>query len=423
MRSLVSLFTFAFLSLFSHAQDFVLVSVGESYGLQSYYSLDNDAENQVDNNAWDLAFHFHDGSILINESSKTTFLEPARELRCYEAPSNNFDETFTSDDIGERLWNVEDDWSKGALNTSRDSNDPDDLGWGRRNNDGTISGEKVFALRLKSGSWIKLMVESANASEYKIKTAGLDGSNPRIFSIPVRGDAPGVFSYYSLESNSVVNSVPDSWDMVFKRYVTPIDDNLGGFLDYTVTGVLTFPGTQVAKAVGVVPEDVALSTYRDSFSQHADAIGYEWKDFDFENSNEWTVYEDQAYFIKTVSGDIWKIVFIDFEGTSTGNAVFQKYYLGVSSVKDKDNNSLFMKVYPNPVNSNSQVVLDGIKSGQNIRLQIFDTQGQLVWQANSNVTNGLNVLHLRDLRMPGGTYHLRVKTNEQIITQTIFVAP
>jgi hypothetical protein len=155
----------------------------------------------------------------------------------------------------------------------------------------------------------------------------------------------------------------------------------------------------------------------------ADAIGYEWKDFDFENSNEWTVYEDQAYFIKTVSGDIWKIVFIDFEGTSTGNAVFQKYYLGVSSVKDQDNSSLFMKVYPNPVNSNSQVVLDGIKSGQNIRLQIFDTQGQLVWQANSNVTNGLNVLHLRDLRMPGGTYHLRVKTNEQIITQTIFVAP
>ncbi|MCB0662614.1 MAG: hypothetical protein KDC24_07735, partial [Saprospiraceae bacterium] len=81
------IFTFLLFGSNLFAQDFVLVSVGESYGLQSYYSLSNDAETQVDNNAWDLAFHFYDGSILINESSKTTFLEPSRELRCYAAPT------------------------------------------------------------------------------------------------------------------------------------------------------------------------------------------------------------------------------------------------------------------------------------------------------------------------------------------------
>lgn len=423
MRFLLPLFSFFCCCPAVIAQDFVLVSVGESYGLQSYYSLTNDTETQVDNNEWDLAFHFYDGSIHINESSKTTFLEPAKELRCYAALTNNFDDVFTSDDLGSRLWNVEADWSKGALNTSRNPNDPDDFGWGVRGNDGTISGNKVFVFRLKSGKWIKLMVVSADNNSYELKTAGLDGSNPGSITIPVSSRMQGDFAYYSLENNSLVTTVPAAWDMVFKRYVTPIDDNLGGLLDYTVTGVLCFPGTEVAKAVGVVPEDVSLMEYRDSFTNIADAIGYEWKDFDFENSNEWTVYEDQAYFIKTVSGELWKIVFIDFEGTSTGNTVFQKYYLGVSSLNDQEDAAVFMKVFPNPVNAQSQVILDGVISAQTARINLFNNSGQLVWNAHATLKSGLNVLHLSGLDVPGGSYYLSVQTAEQIISQPIFVAP
>ncbi|MCB0662573.1 MAG: T9SS type A sorting domain-containing protein, partial [Saprospiraceae bacterium] len=149
---------------------------------------------------------------------------------------------------------------------------------------------------------------------------------------------------------------------------------------------------------------------------------YEWKSFDFQNSNEWTVYEDQAYFIKTVSGDLWKIVFIDFEGTSTGNAVFQKYYLGVSAIQEQQASSLFMKVYPNPVTSASQVIIDGVTSTMPAQLNIYDAAGRLVYAAKSTLKSGLNVLHLRDFSQPGGIYHLQVKTNEQIISQSILVA-
>ncbi|MEZ5058832.1 MAG: HmuY family protein [Saprospiraceae bacterium] len=419
------LFTFLFFFILNIgiglSQDFVLVSVGESYGLQSYYSLSNDNESQIDNNDWDIAFHYFDGSLLINESSKTTFLEPAKELRCYATPFTDFNQTFTSDDVTDRLWNEEASWSKGAFNTVKDSGDASDFGWGKAEGNGNYTGTRVFALRLKSTSWIKLQVINVTPSTLNFRIAGLNGANLQTVSIPLNGTSEGDFVYYSIEKDLHVQTIPSSWDMVFKRYVTPIDDNLGGFLDYTVTGVLSFPGTQVAQATHVDPIAVEISAYQDSFSKAGDAIGYDWKNFDFENSNEWTVYEDYAFFIKTRSGGIWKIVFIDFEGTSTGNIVFQKYFLGTSSVNQIEGNDLDLKIFPNPVNSSSQIIIDGIQKSQYGDLLIYDLMGRQVYRQNVSLNSGLNVLHLHDLNLANGQYILKVQTQEKRISKPIIV--
>ncbi|MEZ4982026.1 MAG: T9SS type A sorting domain-containing protein [Saprospiraceae bacterium] len=192
-------------------------------------------------------------------------------------------------------------------------------------------------------------------------------------------------------------------------------------MDYTVTGVLSFPGTQVAQATHVDPIAVEISAYQDSFSKAGDAIGYDWKNFDFENSNEWTVYEDYAFFIKTRSGGIWKIVFIDFEGTSTGNIVFQKYFLGTSSVNQIEGNDLDLKIFPNPVNSSSQIIIDGIQKSQYGDLLIYDLMGRQVYRQNVSLNSGLNVLHLHDLNLANGQYILKVQTQEKRISKPIIV--
>ena len=412
IRFFAALFLVHLSAFAASAQNYVLVSTGESYGLQNYYRLNDDAQTSVPNDAWDLQFFFYGDGIFINESSKTTFLEPSREIRFYRAPGDDFSAVFSSDEVsGKRLWNDETSWQYGALNTLRDPNDPDDLGWGRKNSDGTATGTRVFAVRLRDGQWKKFKILSRDFFEYRLQYANLDGSAEKIVTIPLPDFSPLVFGYFSFEKGEMISSVPFDWDLVFQRYVTPLDDNMGGILDYTVTGVLSNFGVQVAQATQVNPATVAFENYRDSLSAQPDVIGYDWKSFDFTNSNEWTVYDDRAYFVATRQGEIWKIVFIDFEGSATGNIVFQKFKVGdLSSTDDPESPLSSFFVFPNPSAGDFQVALVCKKSDDHALVSIFNTAGQSVFSNPTKLNEGLNVLEFNNLNLPSGLYFVKVET-------------
>lgn len=71
------------------------------------------------------------------------------------------------------------------------------------------------------------------------------------------------------------------------------------------------------------------------------------------------------------------------------------------------NNSV--KVYPNPARSSLvQVQLNQFKTDGNTTLVVLDAMGRIVYTRNNAFLNDAKMLHLQDLRLAPGTYHIRV---------------
>jgi hypothetical protein len=310
------------------------VSVGSSYSKQAYYNVSTGEVTQISNTDWDIAFSNlgeTDGAIFINESA----ILSGTPLEIYE-PTNyiwedpiEFDPNLHNEDS--RLFNPEESWEEGAFNTIRDPEDPNDYGWGYLNtNNNTVEGLLIFVIKNRDGSFLKIQVNELVNGDYTFRYADLDGSNENTVTLSKAdaGDSP--FIYFSFDSGSTID-VPSNYDLIFMRYTTPLDDGNGNIIYQPVTGVLLGPGTEGVAARGIDPATVDEANYADQYTATPSTIGYEWKFFSFETG--WNIIGDEAYFIKTKSGEKYKIVFMDFGGSTTGITTLEKTYLGMVSVK------------------------------------------------------------------------------------------
>ncbi len=406
------------------AQELVGISVGSGYSDQAYYRLSDDETDNIPNTAWDIAFSTigdGDAGIHVNESSKTSFAPPAQpDVELYAAPTDDFGDNIDPGDLTDRLFNDEISWNYGAANSGRDESDPDDYGWGLFDGGAdAIVGTKVFAVKLRSGTWKKFQVISMSNGVYTMKYADLDGSN-EVTTTVTKANYPGSnLVYFSFETGDLFEVVPSDWDLAFQRYITPIEDNNGDLTNFSVTGVLSGQGVEVAEATGVDPEDVAFDDWEDSLKIELDVIGYDWKIFD----NGWTLQDELAYFVKTATGHLWKIVFLDFSGSSSGNIVFEKTDLGgPNAVSSPSGNIAGLTVFPNPVHGEASVVFTLKKNEGDIRLSIRNVLGQEVWRGMpTTAQKGLNALSINKLNIHSGTYFLSVEAGHEIVTQKIWV--
>lgn len=392
------------------AQEFIQVSMGAGYGQQAYYRLSDDAVTPVSNEAWDLAFTalgLADAGISVNESTTSTFGAPAPELRLFATAVTSFADTVHVDSLQERLYNDESSWENGALNGVSSPQDPFDLGWGSYNPvNHSLAGSRVFAIQLRDSSYRKFMIESLSGGAYELRYARLDGSDEQ--TVPIaKGDFPEApLALFSFESGEVLPST-GAWDLVFCRYYTKLDDGEGNILDYPVTGVLSAPGVEVAEASGIDPASVQADAYVDSFGTELDIIGYDWKSFDF--TTGWNLPDDRVYFVKTADEHLWKLVFIDFEGSSTGVTTMEKTDLGiVSSIDDPDSNFAEASIFPNPVQSEAQLAFSLKQDRDDLPVQIINLSGQVLWSARLDGFQGLNVFTLPELGLPAGMYLVRL---------------
>ncbi len=405
--------------LFSFAQ-FVEVAYGPGYGDQAYYRFSDDAVASVANTAWDLAFTtmgLQDAGIHINEAA--AFM--GTELELHLAPTENFEDVIDPMGLEQRLLNDEQSWNYGALNSPRNPDDPFDYGWGAYNPfTHTIEGNKVFVLKLRDGNYRKLQVISLEGAVYSFRLADLDGSNEASFSID-KNDFPDTgLAYFSLASGTTTGGVLNTgeWDLLFTRYSTPLDDGAGNTLDYSVTGTLSGLGVEVARANGVDPLDVSFEAYQDSLETALDVIGYDWKEFDL-SSFQWYLPPDRAYFVKTVEGRVWKLVFIDFEGSSTGNAVFEKTDMGLVSSADAKNAAFAdFTVFPNPMVNEATVALTARKAGK-ARLELRSLAGREIWHGQAELSAGFNVQTLPVWNIPAGTYFLTIRLEGEQLTRKL----
>ena len=404
-----------------HAQDYQSVSTGAGYQKQSFSRLADDAEFQVSNTAWDIAFTVsgeQEAGIFVNESSGSSMGQPLPEVILYDALTDDFNEQPDPALLLDyRLYNSEQTWSFGAFNEVRDPGNDLDFGWGlldEQNNQ--IIGNRVYVLQLRNGQYLKLKIESLSGDVFTFKYADLDGSNETTATIDKSTYDGKLMAYFSFGSGSTVAVEPEGgFDLFYCRYVASIyDPGLELKVPYNVTGMLSGPGVQVAEADGVDPETVSYTDYQDSLRSELDIIGHDWKFF----SDSWSLDADRVFFVKTTAGHAWKIHFIEFEGSTSGTAIFEKTDLGlVSTIPSPSANNWEAGIFPNPVRDELTVLLDiPFETAKNAQLEVVDIQGHILYKKQLSLKPGFQVYQLPTSSWTPGIYVLRIVLEEQVIT-------
>jgi hypothetical protein len=152
---------------------------------------------------------------------------------------------------------------------------------------------------------------------YTIRFANLDGTAEQTISIPK--DTTVNFVCFSFE-NGVVQIEPDknSWDLQFGKYSTLLFTDVGDPYPYLVTGVLINPFKTVAGRDSIhLFEEISYEIAENQILvDQKDIIGYEWKDYDFDNAM-YQVDPEKIYVLKNRIGFYYKMRFVDYYN-STG---------------------------------------------------------------------------------------------------------
>lgn len=290
------------------------ISMGEGYLSDIYYSLSNGVVSEVPRMNWDIAFSVNamSSSILINDGASVV-------LKVYPTTAGwSWTETIDTTGYSEwdALYNSDEEWEGGAFGQNA-TNHPN-YGWGQYNETThDVEGIAMYIIELINGDFkrIFIQVKSAMGQEYIFKYSDLDGTNEVTETISITGLTEN-FIYYSLENESLVtNREPDAstWDLLFTQY----KDNS---INYIVSGVKQNVGVLAIDEDDVL--DLTLTNYLESdFDDNLTEIGSDWKDFNM-GTYQYEIDEDRVFFVKDKNEDVYKLVFTGFEGSSTGNIMF-----------------------------------------------------------------------------------------------------
>ncbi len=201
---------------------------------------------------------------------------------------------------------------------------------------------------------------------------------------------------------------PTNWDFLFTRYLEALNPG-GNVIQYLVTGVLSGPGVEVAEASGVDPATVAYEPYLDSLDTHLNVIGQDWKYFNL-TTFSWVLEGDLAFFAKMPNNDLWKLVFTGFGGSSTGNFIFEKTYLGqlTTGLSEAGSNFSDFGVFPNPASGECTLSFSLLEARENVPLRMVNGLGQEVWRSDVVGHSGLNTLTLNTRNFPVGIYYVLI---------------
>lgn len=283
------------------------VGMGVNYSQQLYFDLGTNAI--VGNNVfsiWDLGFD-------CSEDSYHIILNTAKFAKIINVGPAMFDEDIPYD---EALMGY--DSPKGYTDSTAIGK------WWQENEDGTISSKKDMYIinlgtdeNLQRNGTRKLMIDDYDneTKTYTVSYSRLDGTEKQTVEVTKNSDVN--FIYLSMLTNKVLNLEPPKlqWDIFFSKHTEMLeyDDDPKGYLEYSVTSVLLnqkyveaahFRSDRPFKDITVDVIDTL------NFTNHRNAIGHEWKYYDFEQG--YVVFSDIIYIIKDTEGFYYKLHFIDF---------------------------------------------------------------------------------------------------------------
>lgn len=372
------------------------VTTNTGYADQTFYSMANATVSTVSNTDWDLAFQISgfEAAILINSKNN---------VKLYNANKNvsewlSMTVADTAGMTNNELLNNEAHMFNGAFNTTADTSNQFDLGWGIYDL-GThiIMGDSIYFIKLSNNTYKKLCIESLSNSTYNFRYADLDGSNEVLRSFNKLNYPGKNFGYYSIQNDQYLDREPlkQDWDLSFAQYVDH-------FINYKVTGVLTNDSVQAVKAY---PVDAATATDAGlTYSFDNNIIGYDWKSF---NGTTYVVADSTVYFVIDRHAHKWKIVFTGFGGSANGNFYFDQYDLGPLSVNDVKTVDV-VSLYPNPATDNTSLVLTTTKN-QQAEINIYDISGKSVYKHNYQLA-GMQRIDIPTAGFAAGIYVVNIQT-------------
>ncbi len=388
------------------------VSLGPGYINQTWYNISNRTRTSIPINNWDLSFEIkgYSAAILLNTAAgNNVWLVPNRTAN--ETDFISLDTTGISNWIG--LYNSDTSWNIGAFNQNISPN-PNDVGWGIYNmTTHNIIGDSLYVIKLSNGSYKKLWIISLSAGVYNFRYANLNGSGDTTISIAKTDFADKNFGYFSIQNNIKIDREPISSasDLIFTKYTTFIPT------PYSVTGVLLNKGVKAIKAKGVDVTTVNPDLY--SFVGTSNIIGYDWKRFDF--TLGYVIEDSLAFFVKPISGNVYKLLFNGFGGSANGNFLFTTEEINTSSIINESNETIAsVAVYPNPIrNENINLIVDIINTNEKASISILDLTGKEIYNEVAFFEKGLQHHLIASSMLNAGVYFINIKIANHSITKKI----
>ena len=389
------------------------ISLSSGYSNQSFFSMQNGEILNISNQDWDLAFSTESMSSTIRTNDGKGV-----ELYTYQSGDtsswNNIDNNVINN-LPTLMFNSDSSWEYGAFDVNQTGGF--DYGWGIYNlQTHHLIGDSLFLIKTINGNWKKLCIKSKILGEYQIKFADLDGNNEVNINIPASNYLDKNFIYYSLDDELILDREPNknNWDITFKKYMTLYPTSSGTFMPYSVTGVFQNNNVEVAQADNISSPITYTDYTMHSFSSIVNTIGFDWKTF----QGSYVIDTERCYFIRDEEQNIWRLIFTDFEGMSTGVIKFNTELITPSSINEKEKGTL--AIYPNPVSKNEEIKLIYDTQDKNTTLTIRDFLGRSIYETKVS-EGGLKMHNINNGILKQGKYFVSLTSNQQTVTSKLIV--
>jgi hypothetical protein len=289
------------------------VELTETYKYQVFFDLEtNSTVKQNLISEWDLGFETSD-------SGWHVILNTSKMMLAGNTGTTDFETVKSSSGLTMNF-----DPSHGNLDSTAIGN------WYNLDGGNPVSLENVYVIDRGTDENYDLAGEKKvtfnfqDENTYVVRFANLNGSGEQTIVIPK--DTSVNFVCFSFDKGIVeIEPNKTSWDLQFGKYSTLLFTDVGDPYPYLVTGVLLNPYKTTASLDTIHQfEEVSfeIAEAQDLVAQR-DIIGYEWKEYDFDNGM-YQVTPEKIYILKNRIGFYYKMRFIDFYN-STGEKGFPTF--------------------------------------------------------------------------------------------------
>lgn len=398
------------------------ISMGAGYAKEIYYSMAAGNKGAVDRKQWDIAFRASrlSASILTNDGANNNPIGLSG-VELYTYPKSDSSGWATVDTAGLFSWkkmvNSTTDWEVGAFDQNQLGHP--DYGWGKYNTaTHDVVGDSLYIIKLRDGSLRKLFIKrkysSLNMVEFRY--AKIDGSNDTTVTVDCNPYATKNFVGYSITTNQVVDFEPvasTDWDILFTRYMYTYPDGV----QYPVVGVLSNYKTKVNRFDHVAPDFRIFDL--ESMDSTRSPIGWEWKYLDA--NFIFHVQDSLVHFIQDRDGNIHRLVFKEFVGSSSGRIVLEKEMISATGIGETGKPDFNAAIYPNPVSNVMNVVINPENANSTV-ISLHDMSGRAVFSRKYEVqSNTLSTLQIPVIDFPAGAYIVKMQVGANAISRKVII--
>ena len=389
------------------------VVMGPSYTNDIFYSFDNGEVDSYSGASWTVAFYnkSQSGAIMLNGGHGVELWNASDDIAQFAniidtVGISSWTQLYDTDTI----WNAHSAFEGDALNSQWN------YGWGDYDiSTHIIRGSRIFVLKSIEQNYFKVLVEKKDYGVFHYRYASLDNSFDTTIVVNVPDYSNKSYAYLNMDNHILQDREPNhsEWDLLFTKYSTDL-----GFAYYPVTGVVSNEGVEVAE-IKELPNNASYTAQ--DFNASKTVIGTDGKTFD-QNTFSYLLQDTLTYFVRIENGDVYKLDFTTFEGSSTGKIKFNKELVstGPTGVQSSNEALSLHSIYPNPSSGSADIVFSNTRN-ENIDIRVFNLVGNLVYQANAYSYNGLNSFRINLDFVENGVYLVQIGNGFFVKTQKLVI--